>query len=157
MRSGEGYVSTSELYDVAQDMGFSPEQIDYALERAVSRGLIEGIEKGDADREAPSEYVRVTTTGGYYWRSLVGMFAYTDAVIVDTPVIDPEYREKLSFTDDIDARLVRVSHFVDYLDQQWVPLSGSNSVLEWPLIASEIRVDIEHIRGRSRPDRKHLY
>jgi hypothetical protein len=82
----EGFVPTDEIYAFGQKCGFSADQIAWAVERGVKKGLIERSPRGRSS--ASHEHLRVTSAGIYTARMLVHVFAYVDAVLVDTPVVD---------------------------------------------------------------------
>jgi hypothetical protein len=47
------------------------------------------------------------------------MFAYADAVVVDTPIVDDSYRNRITNVFALDERLRRVEVFRLYLDRHW--------------------------------------
>lgn len=156
MRPGEGFVTAGEIFQSLESSGFRPEQIEFGLQRLLSGGLIEGAHKGSREPGLIEDSIRITTTGGYYCRTLVRMFTYVDAIIVDTPIVEERYGKAICLAEDIDARLERASVFREYLDNQWAKVSGS-LVFDWPVISEAIGDEIKLIREHPRRERRHHY
>ena len=77
------------------------------------------------------------------------LFNYLDAVVVDTPILDPDARNKIHDVDQTDERLVRVERFLDYLDRQWEPLRGTaTELIDWSARVIGTREEIRFIRTR---------
>lgn len=93
----EGYVAANELFSFAQDLGFEPDQISSALDRATRSRLVDAAPK--YSEQGHSLYYRITTVGAYTTRVLLACFAYIDAVVVDTPIAEARNSAKLA--DDI--------------------------------------------------------
>jgi len=144
-----GYVETVRLYDRIQSLGFTPEQIDAALLRAHGHKLVEASARRapEPGHELPPS-LRVTTVGVYHVRRLCNFFAYIDAMVVDTPILDREFREQIVSAWSIEERLERAEIFCDYLDQQWESVPDPLGTFQWPLVAAEVREDIRRIQGR---------
>jgi GTPase SAR1 family protein len=114
--SGEGFSSASGTFRFAQDLQFGSLQIYSALERAVGRGLLETSPKfATSDRW---EEFRITSVGAYSTKRLLSSFAYVDAMIVDTPIMDPIVRAAIRNATTIHQRLDRFEIFLDYLSVQ---------------------------------------
>jgi hypothetical protein len=147
----QGYVEAAPVYEFAQSLGFTPVQVNFAIQRAIDKKLIEPspafLEKAEAVA------YRITTIGAYTAKRLCSYFSYTDAMIVDTPIVDDKARISIGDTDDIDRRLERASRFVDYLDSQWQALGHKNISWEWTGISESVRDDIatiQRLRQRAR-------
>jgi len=147
----EGFVSTDETYSFAQKCGFGPDQVAWALDRAGKKGLIERSPRGRADM--PHEHLRVTSAGVYTGRMLVHMFAYIDAVVIDTPIVDLNYRRLIAIANNITERLDRADVFRVYLDKQWRDLSSGleNLPFNWDEHSQRLRQDIEYVRRKNLP------
>jgi len=76
------------------------------------------------------------------------MFAYVDAVVVDTPICDHNTYKKLKIVENISERLERVQIFVDYLDQQWLSNGAHELFSDWKGISDDIRQDCEEVQKR---------
>lgn len=145
----EGYVSIDKIYSYMQNLGFNPLQIDYSINRLHRRNLLEsptGSRNGTVD-DRPT-HLRITTVGAYYIKRLVTQFTYVDAMVTDTPIIDPEVRKEITNVTDIIDRLPRAKVFCDYLDSQWQGLEGSKVAFDWPSVRKLINMDIDHINQR---------
>jgi hypothetical protein len=140
----QGFVDAFPLYDFAQSLGFSPQQINFAIQRAVEKKLIEPspafLEKADAVA------YRITTIGSYVVKRLCRYFQYVDAMIVDTPVVDETVRRSLNNTDLIALRLARVVLFADYLDSQWEAVGDKNLAWDWIENGNLLREEVSAIQ-----------
>jgi len=144
----DGFVPITDIYSYLQDLGFNPYQINSAIDRLARRKLIEppagrAYENGGA----PSHY-RLTTIGAYYITRLMGQFQYIDAMVVDTPIVDPEVPAHLQPVEDLAGRLSRTRVFCDYLDSNWSGLADQPLVFNWPSFKSLIDRNIEYIKGK---------
>ena len=139
--ANEGFVEAASIFSFAQELGFQAAQIHFALDRAIGKKLLETNPKFTANPKSVA--YRITTVGAYTVRKLATFFSYVDAVVVDTPILDPEKRALIVNVDDIGLRLERARHFVDYLDTQWKKMRGGNFTFKWnetgTALADEIR------------------
>ncbi len=141
-----GFVQTDLFYERVQSLGYTPDQIDYALVRAHKHNLVEM-----AGRRAPEPgtnippSVRATSDGIYHVEKLITMFAYVDAVIVDTPIFDADAREKIRDTLQLEERVFRAETFCTYLDKQWSAMDRGG-VFDWGKTSHAIRKDIERVK-----------
>jgi len=141
-----GFVSVADIYTYAQGLGFNPHQIDSNIKRLVRRNLVELPTKSrEIDIVEPVSYYRITTIGTYYVRRLIRRFTYIDAMIVDTPIINPSIRAQITDVDSISDRLARAKLFCDYLDEQWKVFSGHELVFQWPAVRWSIGRDIDYV------------
>ena len=140
----QGYVEAGPIYEFAQGLGFSPAQVNFAVQRAVDKKLIEPspafLEKAEAVA------YRITTIGAYTVKELCKYFAYVDAMIVDTPIVDEGVRATIGDIDDIDRRLERAIRFVNYLDSQWQAIGHKNLTWDWAGVGDALRADIAQIQ-----------
>lgn len=147
--SPEGFVELEHVYDHLQALGFTDYQVDMAIARAHKKQLLEtaGRKKVEAGSTPPSA-VRVTSVGSYHVARICRMFAYIDAIIVDTPILDDTYRDQISDAQDIAERLTRTSAFIKYLDEQW-DLGGYDVALfDWTPHSRAVRNEIKDIQER---------
>lgn len=148
----DGFVSASEVIKVAQTLGFQPGQIHFAIERATAKRLIEATPRF-SEAGSPISY-RITTVGAYTAKRLVGYFTYIDAVVIDTPIIDPAIRANISAVEDIDDRLERGVLFLRYLDEQWTKLANSGVAFDWGEISTMLRADIDRVQESRKHQRE---
>jgi hypothetical protein len=81
---GEGYLAAEDAYLTVQGLGFNPDQIDFALGRAIAGELVEVLPpEAEADGV---ESIRLTSVGVYAHQALALDFQYYDAVVIDTPI-----------------------------------------------------------------------
>lgn len=144
----EGFVESVSVYNHAQSLGFTPEQIDGAFLRASAHKLIEF-----SGRRNPSEFeqippaIRITTSGAYQVKKLCQMFTYIDAIIVDLPIFDDDLREKTLNVEYIRERINRAKPILDYFDETWNQI-GTNSYFDWPEASRMVRSEIASITGK---------
>ena len=141
--TGEGHVAASELFDFAQRLGFEPSQIGAALEYATDKRLLDAAPRNSGTSE--SLYFRITTVGAYTTRVLLAYFAYMDAVVVDTPIIDQVYRNIIHDAHPLPDRLNRAEFFRVYLDNQWAKMVSDDLPWLWSETSSKLREDIRKI------------
>jgi GTPase SAR1 family protein len=146
----EGFSNAQEVYNAVQGIGFRPEQVDAAVALAVERGLVEmtGRRIPQPGQRLPSQ-VRITTVGAYHLHVLSGMFTYVDAVVVDTPILDPKIREGISAVDDVSDRLTRAEHFQSYLDSCWRKFAAPPPYFNWVAASANLTKEIRRIRERA--------
>lgn len=151
-RSGdEGFVASDEVYSLAQRAGFNADQIAWAIDRGVKKRLLERSPSigGDTGRE----HLRVTSAGVYTGNVLINMFAYSDAVVVDTPIIDDSYRQRISNAFTLDERLRRTELFRIYLDRHWRNLRNAapDLAFNWEEHSDRLRQDVALVTQKSGP------
>jgi hypothetical protein len=144
--SGEGYVTAASVFEFAQNSGFLNAQVYSALDRAARKGLLETAPKySTADRW---EAFRMTPIGAYSIKRLLGSFAYVDAMIVDTPIIDKSIRSTIKNAETIHQRLERFEVFVEYLSSQAAKMDWNSVGFDWDSSVQALRQDAEKARRR---------
>jgi hypothetical protein len=131
----EGFVVSDEVYSLAHRAGFSADQIAWAIDRGVRKGLIE--RSPNAGGAGGREHLRVTSAGVYTGSVLINMFAYADAVVVDTPIVDESYRRLITNVFSLDERLRRAEVFRVYLD--------------WEEHSRRLHQDVNFVTRKGRP------
>ncbi|MDU8996138.1 hypothetical protein [Streptomyces mirabilis] len=135
----EGLVTAASIYSFGQSAGFSQEQIGAQLDRASKNNLLAFTESVDGGSYRP------TSVGSYLHRKLTRSFSYVDAMIVDTPIVDPSVRRDIRDAHSIKDRIQRVKKFQAYLDDQWElfapPIEGSP--FRWDEVSAELTIDID--------------
>lgn len=144
-----GFVETTKVYERLQGLGFTPEQIDAAIQRGHKGKLLETAARRipQPGQQLPPA-LRATTVGIYHIRLLCCLFTYIDAIIVDTPILDPHVRSTIRETKYIEDRLTQCEAFRQYLDAQWIALKDARTEFSWEEISQEIKNDIFFIRSR---------
>jgi hypothetical protein len=143
--SSHGFVESQDVYATAQAWGFLPEQIQWQLERAVSKSLIDT----DADARWTGPY-RISSVGAYMYREMVAMFSYVDSMIVDTPIVDPSARSAILDVRAIEERLDRADQFCDYLEDVWQAFPNPESLpFDWNVQGAGLRRDISTAREKA--------
>lgn len=141
----EGFVGVEDVHKQIQPFGFSDRQIGAALERSLSKSLLATPKK--VGLEAFSR-VRITSAGAYTAKRLVTLFAYVDAMVVDTPITITEFRTKIGEEESIAGRTRRARTFVDYLDTCWNP--DLADLLDWPGRSAALKSNIDRVEERIR-------
>jgi hypothetical protein len=142
-----GFVETDLVYDKLQSMGFTQIQVDNAVVRGQRKNLLESSSRRPFDIGNIPHSLRVTTVGAYHVEFLLTMFAYYDAVVVDTPILDVTIKEQLYNVEQLHSRLQRADLFLDYLNSSWLSVNFKSG-LAWPRISESVRKDIEDIRNK---------
>jgi hypothetical protein len=143
-RDTEGYVAMEDVYGTFQDVGFTVDQVDFALQRAVVGDFVETL---PPDRQARS--LRLTTAGAYGYATLSSNFQYHDLVVVDTPIADPAVRQDIRAVRATRQRLERADSFLSYLDWAWERSSLSEmDLFDWPKNSSVVREEMAYIGSR---------
>ena len=140
-----GFVQRDLALSFMQSAGFSIAQTLPQIRRAFDKGLLsspEGLKEEGSDR------IRITSAGAYSRKKLCVLFAYLDAVIVDTPIVDPEHRAKIQAEYSIEDRLARSLLFLDYLDSCWQDSPLLSEKFDWPSLSSTARNQIADIQGK---------
>lgn len=68
-----------------------------------------------------------------------------DAVIVDTPILDSEFRDEINNSDLIHDRLDRVILFKEYLDKSWKKINKRKCGFDWTQRSNRLQAIIESI------------
>ena len=139
----EGFVAARQVHEFCQTLGFYPAQIDNALKRAVSTRLLDA---SPLYAEASPTAFRITSAGAYSYRELPHYFSYLDAVVVDTPIVDREFRAEIRDCDTVDRRLDRGDWFRKYLDKAHQPLIGKAFAFDWPAADKFLQEEISSIK-----------
>jgi hypothetical protein len=142
-REEEGFVASDEIYSFAQRLGFENDQIAEALEHAVAKRLLDAAPRYSGERRA--YYFRITTVGAYTTRVLAAFFAYVDAVLVDTPIVDPRYRALFNDAHTLGERVERVELFRQYLNRQWQSISDEGLPWDWGQVSKRLGQDVRRV------------
>ena len=144
----DGFIPSDAAYSFAQKGGFAPDQIAWAIDRATNKGLFERSPKNSAPNG--HEHIRVTSAGSYTARVLAGMFTYLDAMVVDTPILDENYRRLITNVHSISERLRRAEVFRVYLDKQWSSLEDAleSPPFNWREHSERVRNEVQSISQR---------
>jgi hypothetical protein len=144
-----GYVSLSDIYSFLQSNHYQSKQIRWHLDRLLRRNLIELASKTRDITDTNVPYFRITSVGAYYIKRLITMFSYVDAMIVDTPIVDLEWKSKINQAYGIKERLERAITFISYLDSVWAIYGNTSVGYDWKLTSSLIQKDIAYVNSRA--------
>jgi hypothetical protein len=146
----EGYVAAADLFDFAQSLGFSAEQVTEALDHALNKRLLDAAPRHSGD--VPRLHYRITTVGAYTTRVLVAYFSYVDAVLVDTPIVDKQYRQVIKDIHSLTDRVSRSEYFRLYLDRQWSRMDETGLPWSWTQASERLARDIRRVGVHADPD-----
>jgi hypothetical protein len=127
-KDNDGFVAGTRILEEMSTLGFSEDQIRFALRRLAEKRLIETPhahyrEVDVADSVAAEQFhYRVTSIGVYHVRFWMTSFAFIDATSTDTPIFDSVARGNvfaLAASFEIDDRYRKSIAFRAYLEQQW--------------------------------------
>lgn len=135
-----GFVAKARVFSAAQPLGYAPSDIEIHFQRAIEAELIEASDASD-----PQALVRSTPAGAYMHQALISDFAYLDAVVVDTPILNPHFRAQIRDVQPIEERIARVESFLAYLDEAW-PFGEEPMSFSWPAIRAAAAVEIERVK-----------
>jgi hypothetical protein len=153
LSQSEGFHSTKKIVEYMQNFGYNIFQIEFALKKLANKKMIENETREELEDDSTlPEYFRVTSTGAYHIRRLLDMFVYLDAILVDTPILDDEYRDKIKDVSSIEDRIERGKLFVDYLDKKWDQSGIKISGFDWKEHSEAIKKDVEKIHLRQKRD-----
>lgn len=145
MNVTEGFVLTEDVYDATQKLAFLPEQIQWQLQRAVTHRLIET----PPGCEGRGPY-RITSVGAYMYSEMITQFSYIDAIIVDTPILDPSTRSTIDNVRSIEDRVSRAEKFKEYLDEVWVNFPNPDSLpFDWNVSGSRLTAAMGETRRKA--------
>lgn len=142
----EGYVDLDRVFEFGQGLGFRPSQIHDTLDRCFNKKLLEANPRFSEAHSGAS--VRITTIGAYTVQKLCGMFAYVDAMIVDTPIVDPKSRRDITDANTLRERLSRAETFRQYLDSQHAALTDKPIAFDWRRSSEALSRDIKRVESR---------
>ncbi|MFZ0034750.1 MAG: hypothetical protein WAK60_07170 [Sedimentisphaerales bacterium] len=148
LKSGrKGFVDASRVYENLGGLGFTTEQIDAVVTRSCKKKLIEtGARKVSEVGEPMIGLMRATSIGIYHITYLCRNFSYVDAVIVDTPILDDDTRDKIHDVHTIRERLDRAEVFREYLNKQWKVVQRFAYEFDWKSVSADLGAEIESIR-----------
>ena len=140
LKDRDGFVQTALIVEEMQSWRFLPEQVERVLRKLTNKRLIETTERITFEEDlagligAMPEGFRATSIGGYHVRRWAGDFAYLDGMVFDTPIFDPDIRERMSEnlgSFDIKHRYERTLMFRNYLSATWEASSLQPQYLDW--------------------------
>ncbi|GGK13071.1 hypothetical protein GCM10011583_51290 [Streptomyces camponoticapitis] len=134
----DGLVPAVSIYSFGQGLGFSQEQVGAQLDRATKGNLLVFSDALDGGSYRP------TSVGSYLYRKMIHSFSYVDAMIVDTPIVNPSVRRGIGDVHSIKERLQRAKAFRAYLDSQWTPLETATGELpfRWNEVSAILSAEI---------------
>lgn len=137
----EGYISIFIVNEKLHSLGFLDSQIQQAINRAVTKKLIESSKQNENN-------FRVLPSGVYSATELPIMFAYVDAIIIDTPICDEEIRSKINVANTIHERLERSLIFIEYIKNSADP--KMEEFLDYKNMAGRLRREINNIQDKQK-------
>jgi len=143
-----GFVGLEEVYEYSQGLGFLVNQVDDHLCRLWKKKLLETAGRiKPIDKDVSATAIRITTVGAYHLHRLPRMFVYYDAIVTDTPVLLPQYRNQILDVSDIKERLIRSENFLEYLEKCGSLIDSSKTGLDWQFLINDAKDNIIDIRA----------
>lgn len=141
-----GYVERDRVRQFLQDHGFHQQQAVGAVQRILEKELVltpVGLKGDEQDR------LRITTAGAYTLKKLCVFFAYLDAVVIDTPIVDQAARNRIVDASYIADRVDRAEIFVEYLDNAWRGLEPrASATFDWRSMSAQAKANIQEVRRK---------
>jgi hypothetical protein len=134
------FIRTTLIVEEMQNWRFLPDQTEKTLRKLTNKRLIETTERITFEEDlvgligAIPEGFRATSIGAYHLRRWAGDFAYLDGMVFDTPIFDPDMREKISEnlgSFEIKHRYARTLMFRNYLSSTWEASGLRPQYLDW--------------------------
>ena len=97
--------------------------------------------------------LRSTSVGLYHINKLCTFFTYIDAIIVDIPIIDNDFRRQIKLVQTLPDRMNRVELVKSYLTHCWAAVPGQTSGFDWMRVAQELETDMAKVLENSKKDR----
>lgn len=162
-KSTEGFVPTRDICAELGRFGFVVDQVEHTLRKLTNKKLIETTERVTFDEglqglvgDMPIAF-RATTIGSYHCNRWAPTFPYMDAMLFDTPILDPSVREAISKridSFDISERLYRTEIFDEYLLRCWLEFAENPVYFDWPTVRASGNKSFESVR-RAVDKKKH--
>lgn len=155
LRSQEGFIETSAIFDKIQGLGFSTAQCEAKLRSLTNKKLIEASERITFEEDVtgligsmPNSF-RVTATGVYHLHYWSADFAYLDAMLFDTPIFDRPLKEEISTqlrSTELLVRFQRAKRFKEYLSAAWSASNIRADYYSWPEAVAMCRESFDRVQ-----------
>lgn len=130
---GDSWVYAAEIYAEIQGFGVEVDEFLGALNWSKERKLIDTDTDNVVTEDALQVFrCRINTRGAFHHKKVAGAFYYLDAVIVDTPILDPQILRHIGAGWSISERITKVAYFLRYLSSCWAHLRGAERLFDWP-------------------------
>lgn len=139
-----GFIPTQKVEKYLCQLGFSQDTAETAITWLLKKKCLED-KFGENIFVSAEDQVRITSLGKFIVGDLMTKFTYYDAVVVDTPITDPNVR--LGIRDDlaIDARVTRTKSFKAYLDKCAESVVDMDASAFWKSISGSLDADITRV------------
>ena len=126
----EGYIDYYNITSELQEYSFTENQVKHALSNCINKKLLEKENKltfiEDSSAKVESSKYRVTSVGLYHVKIWIGEFAYLDAMLFDTPILNEDIKadmRKHVHAVTMYDRYMRATKFKEYLTRCWNNIS----------------------------------
>lgn len=137
----EGFVEIKEIYRILQETGYNEKEIDKSLLRCIKNSLLAAP---NYEEDIIPIRIRILPAGAYTLLRLGCMFTYIDSMIIDTPIVDTGYKDKMHNVQTIEERISRVEMFLEYLEKSWDGIKGE--YFDWKEYSQHTRNEINNIK-----------
>lgn len=141
-----GYIKAKQLNKYLSNLGYSYENFSETINTLVEK---ECIKTTDLDKDSELQ-LKATSLGKYHLHSLLTFFQYYDAIIIDTPILDDDFRNEIKDTSNLQERLERAKNFIKYLDQHSASISDKDILAFWEETSKTMKYKIEEIASQQK-------
>jgi hypothetical protein len=142
-----GYESIGQLLLYMSTLGYSFNTALEGIKALMGKLCVRRPVDADSSLQE-SDKVRISSFGRYHLFSLASDFQYLDAMIIDTPILDEEIRNKMADVSDINLRLERMDNFLEYLNSCASHIQDKEFQPAWQEILSQAKANVKEIRDR---------
>jgi hypothetical protein len=143
----KGYMQLSDLVKYLATLGYSFNTSVSTTEVMIEKHYVRKPVIYDSKLNE-SDKIRITSLGRYHIYSLITLFQYLDATIIDTPIIDESIRAEIDDVTNISARLKRTELFLKYLDDSANYVQDKEIRAVWEKISSDAKENLLEIKNR---------
>lgn len=139
-----GFIPTKDLVEYLCQIGFGQDTARTGVAWLLKTKCVED-RLGDNLFEPLRDQVRITPLGKFLIAELIGTFAYIDAVVVDTPIVDSSVRASIHDELAIDNRVVRGRAFKRYLDECASGIRDADTAAFWKTVSDSLDADFNRV------------
>lgn len=142
--AAQGFVSYEEISARVGTYSFTPDLIETSLQFLFAKRLLEDDDFSETWPGTDTN-LRPTALGRYHIAELLGRFQYLDAIVIDTPVVDPSVAGKIKIVENIGERLTRGREFLRYLNNCAQHVANTPFHTHWDRIHTKAASEMTNI------------
>lgn len=148
----ENFINYSQIVNELQNYSFTEEQIKHAIINSTNKKLLEKENKltfieDSSESEEKSKY-RATSIGLYHIKRWIGEFAYIDAMLFDTPILDENIKDSIRkhvHSTSMYDRYQRAVQFKEYLIKCWNSIPNKPPYFDFVSVLSSQEFTFERV------------